>query len=144
MIEANVKQIPLDNHSNSSTIDFNFKIEVARLMAQITKGNLPTQSAETDSEFSASEVCEQLEIPRTQQLAYIVQHHANDEFIKPVFRRRGAKTFLYIKGNDMPLLRLVWKYVEAGMRYRAAFNLAIKDLKETQPTTLPKKESEET
>lgn len=94
-------------------------------------------SKEKETLFSASEVIEELGIPRSQQLSYIVEHKANDGYIKPLYEQRGAKHFLYIRESDMPFLRLVWDYVKDGVRYPVAFSRAVKDVEAAKQTSLP-------
>lgn len=98
-------------------------------MAQPNKDN--------ETLFSASEVIEELGIPRSQQLSYIVEHKANDGYIEPVYEQRGVKHFLYIRDSDMPFLRKVWKYVKDGVRYPVAFARAAEDMEAAKQTNIP-------
>jgi DNA-binding transcriptional MerR regulator len=74
---------------------------------------------------TTSEVVHEVGIPR-QKLYYLEQK----AFVKPETERRGEKTFRYYPAREVDKVRAIWKYLQQGFRYRAAYERALEDLKQ--------------
>ena len=74
---------------------------------------------------TTSEVVHEVGIPR-QKLYYLEQK----AFVKPETERRGEKTFRFYPAREVDKVRAIWKYLQQGYRYRAAYERALEDLKQ--------------
>ncbi|MFP3871242.1 MAG: MerR family transcriptional regulator [Syntrophobacteria bacterium] len=74
---------------------------------------------------TTSEVVAEVEIPR-QKLYYLEQK----AFVKPRTEQRGEKTFRYYSEAEVEKVRLIWKYLRQGFRYRAAYERAMAELQQ--------------
>ena len=74
---------------------------------------------------TTSEVVSEVGIPR-QKLYYLEQK----AFVKPETERRGEKTFRFYPDREVQKVRAIWKYLQQGFRYRAAYERALEDLKQ--------------
>jgi DNA-binding transcriptional MerR regulator len=74
---------------------------------------------------TTSEVVNEVGIPR-QKLYYLEQK----AFVKPETERRGEKTFRFYPAREVEKVRAIWKYLQQGFRYRAAYERALEDLKQ--------------
>jgi DNA-binding transcriptional MerR regulator len=72
-----------------------------------------------------SEVVAEVGIPR-QRLYYLEQK----AFVRPRTEQRGEKTFRFYPESEVEKIRLIWKYLQQGYRYRAAYERAIAELRQ--------------
>ena len=74
---------------------------------------------------TTSEVVAEVGIPR-QRLYYLEQK----DFVDPKKEPRGEKVFRFYSESDVEKIRLIWKYLKQGFRYRAAYEKAIAELQQ--------------
>lgn len=77
--------------------------------------------------ISTSELLELIDIPR-QKLYYL----ETKGFIKPKRIRIGEKEFREYSEADVELIRLIWRYLKEGYKYRTALDRAMEDIKTPQ------------
>jgi DNA-binding transcriptional MerR regulator len=74
---------------------------------------------------TTSEVVAEVGIPR-QRLYYLEQK----SFVKPRTEQRGEKMFRFYPESEVEKVRLIWKYLQQGFRYRAAYEKAFAELRQ--------------
>jgi DNA-binding transcriptional MerR regulator len=74
---------------------------------------------------TTTQVVAEVGIPR-QRLYYLEQK----DFVKPEKERRGEKVFRFYPEIEVEKVRLIWKYLKQGFRYRAAYEKAIAELQQ--------------
>lgn len=74
---------------------------------------------------TTTQVVAEVGIPR-QRLYYLEQK----AFVKPEKEQRGEKVFRFYSEVEVEKVRLIWKYLKQGFRYRAAYEKAIAELQQ--------------
>jgi DNA-binding transcriptional MerR regulator len=72
---------------------------------------------------TTAQVVAEVGIPR-QRLYYLEQK----AFVSPEKEQRGEKTFRFYSEPEVEKVRLIWKYLRQGFRYRTAYERALAEL----------------